>query len=69
MSDNRAAERFLFAGVDRRARRTPAKEPVFLVSRNDTHGTVNKKFPAVRQEVTQKKPYENMEEKTKWQKK
>jgi len=49
MSDNRAAERFLFAGVDRRARRTPAKEPVFLVSRNDTHGTVNKKFPAVRQ--------------------
>lgn len=35
------------------------------MSRNDTHGTVNKKFPAVRHWSKQKKPYENMEEETK----
>jgi small subunit ribosomal protein S10 len=58
MSDNRAAERFLFVGVDRRARRTPAWSPVFLMSRNDTHGTAYKKFPAVRHWSKQQKPYE-----------
>ena len=45
MSENRAAEKFCSVSVDRCARATPAIfAPVFLVSRNDTHGTADKKF-------------------------
>jgi len=40
MSDNRAAEKVLFRGVDRRAMDMyrPFFVPVFSMSRNDTHG-------------------------------
>ena len=60
MSDNRAAEKILYVGVDRRAREyTGLLAPVFLMSRNDTHGTAYKKFLAVRQLVnSNNKPYE-----------
>jgi len=39
MSDNRAAEKGLYASVDRRAMTEPACfAPDFFMSRNDTHG-------------------------------
>ena len=45
MSDNRAAEKGLYARVDRRAMTEPATfRAGFFVSRNDTHGSADRKI-------------------------
>jgi len=60
MSDNRAAEKGLYASVDRRAMTEPACfAPGFFMSWNDTHGSADRKISlAVRNRGRVQKPYE-----------